>query len=645
MTLVPKSGRAMLRRARELFLERGEIPIAYMVNSLLARSWRRSADAGLTPEGRLPDTGRLEEHQLARATERQHELLTHARPVMEYLYAQTRNSDSMVMLSDDHGIVLQTYGDTDFLQRAERIALAPGYSWSERYRGTNGIGTVLAELTPLSVIGGEHFLERNGFLACSAAPIKGPDGRLLGVLDISGDERRYHPHTFGLVRTAAQMMENRLFEACHSHHLRIRFHPLAEGIGTFDEGVAALSESGTIIGANQVGFSMLKLAAADLGITPLSQVLQIRLEDLLDWNRRRAGEPWLVARNDGSRLFVRLEPARGKPASVAIHLPERRKDALTPLDTGDERLTHAIDKARKLLGKPINLLLQGEAGVGKEYFARAFHAAGPRQGAPFISINCAAVQPNLLEAELFGFAPTLCRDGLAGRMREAHGGTLFIDEIGDLPLPLQARLLGVLLEKQLTPLGGKAEPVDFILICATQRNLKTEIEAGRFNADLYYQINGMTLLLPPLRDRRDFQPLLARLLDELSPGSGIALSPDVATAFSCYSWPGNISQLTNALRVACTMLEAEETRIGWQHLPDDLVEELRWQASPNANPATDATENLRELSQATINRAIALSHGNMTEAARRLGISRNTLYRRLRIIKGDDKGKEEPGSE
>ncbi|MBS1161164.1 MAG: transcriptional activator of acetoin/glycerol metabolism [Proteobacteria bacterium] len=641
MTLIQKSGRAVLRRARELFLERGEVPVAYMVNNLLARSWRRSANAGLTPEGRLPDVGRLEGHQLAQATERQHDLLTHARPVMEYLYSQTRNSESMVILSDDRGIILQTYGDADFLHRAERIALAPGFSWSERYRGTNGIGTVLEESVPLSVIGGEHFLERNGFLSCSAAPVKGPDGRLLGVLDISGDERHYHPHTFSLVRTAAQMMENRLFEASHGHHLRIHFHLLAEGIGTFDEGVAALSEEGTIIGANQAGFSLLRLAPADLGITPLSHVLQVRLEDLLDWCRRRSGEPCLVSRNDGSRLFVRIEAGQGKPTSAPVPPPERRKDALSALDTGDERLATAIDKARKLIGKPINLLLQGEAGVGKEYFARAFHSAGPRRAAPFVSINCAAVQPNLLEAELFGFAPTLCRDGMPGRLREAHGGTLFVDEIGDLPLPLQTRLLGVLLDKQLTPMGGEAEPVDFVLICATHCNLKAEIESSRFSVDLYYQINGITLLLPPLRQRQDFQALLARLLDELAPNRGISLEPAVAMAFASYPWPGNISQLANALRAACTLLDGNETRIGWQHLPDDLVEELRWQPSPAASAAGEATENLRELSQATISRAIALSHGNMTEAARRLGISRNTLYRRLRTIQAGDEAKTE----
>ncbi|MGE5467945.1 MAG: sigma-54-dependent Fis family transcriptional regulator [Ignavibacteria bacterium] len=642
----PKIGRATLRRARELLLERGEIPLSYMVEAALAKSWRRSADAGLAPEGRLPDSGRLEDHQLCQTTERLQEFIAHARPVMEYLHAQTRDSDSMVILADDRGIILQTVGDPDFLTRAERVALVPGVSWDERYRGTNGIGTALADAQPLVVQGGEHFLERNGFLSCAAAPITAPDGRLLGVLDISGDERRYHPHTLGLVRAAAQMLESRLFDACHGHSLRIRFHPLAEGIGTVAEGAAALSEDGWITGATQQGFALLHLAPADLGITPLSRVLQVRLADLIDWSRRRPDEPMLVSRNDGSRLFVRVDPGRAKPAAAApaAARPKPAEDALAALCTGDERIAGAVEKARKLIGKPIALLLQGECGVGKEYFARAFHASGPRRDGPFVALNCAAIQQSLLEAELFGYAGTLCRDEYLGRLREADGGTLLIEEVGDLPLPLQARLLGVMQNKQTMPLGAeKPVAVDAVIVCATRRDLRAEIEAGRFDADLYYRINGITLALPPLRSRKDFTQLLARLLEEQAPGRGLSIEPAVATAFADYVWPGNVSQLVNALKAACALLDEDENRIGWQHLPDDLAEELRWQPPP-APAAGAATENLRELSETTIARAIALSHGNMSEAARRLGISRNTLYRRLRqgSMAPDGGGSENP---
>jgi sigma-54 dependent transcriptional regulator, acetoin dehydrogenase operon transcriptional activator AcoR len=635
-----KPDRAALRRARDLMLERGELPLGYLVSTLLARSWRRSVDAGLAPDGRLADAYRLDDAELTCSRERRHELIAHARPVMEYLHAQTRDSGCMVTLADEKGVLLQALGDPSFLTRAERVALSPGASWHEQHRGTNAIGTALAEARPLVVHGGEHFLERNGFLSCAAAPLVAPDGRLLGVLDISGDERQHHPHTFGLIRAAAQMVENRLFDAYHARNIRIRFHTMAEGIGTFSEGIAALSDDGWLIGANQAGLVFLGLRSGDINATPLARILPLKFEDLLDWNRRRPGEPLLVTLADGERLFMRIElpAASTRPPPT----PERRarpQDALDALDTGDERLASAIDKAHKLIGKPIPLLLHGEPGVGKERFARAVHDSGPRHDGPFIAVHCATLLPGLIEAELFGYAATLCRDGALGYVRSAQGGTLFLDEIELLPPPAQKQLLKVLVEHRINPIGAnESVAVDVVLICATHDNLKNAIEAGRFDADLYYRINGITLQLAPLRDRQDVPALVARLLEELSPGRAVSLEPDVATAFSEYAWPGNLRQLNNALRTAIALLGDTESRIGWAHLADDLAEDLKWRVPPVPTAAAETTENLHDLSQATIERAIALSRGNMSEAARRLGISRNTLYRRLRSTPHSDGG-------
>jgi len=385
---------AALRQARHLLVERDETPSAELVAPIVARSWRRCREAGLIPVGRLPDAPLLDGRAVLRAAERQRELVAHARPVMEYLHAQTRDSGSMVILADDRGMLLQTLGDPDFVDRAERVALMPGASWHERHRGTNAIGTALAEGGPVVVHGAEHYLDRNGFLTCAAATVSAPDGRLLGVLDISGDQRGRHPHTFGLVRAAAQMIENRLFDARHGEVLRLRFHPLAEGIGTVAEGVVALSDDGWIVGANPAGLALLGLAPADLGATPIARVLQLRPADLVDWGRRHGGEPLPTARRDGARLHVRVEPGRTArhiyvPPSHAA--PAAPPDALAALDTGDARLQVAIDKARRVLGKPIALLLQGESGAGKELFAKACHASGPRRAKPFVAVNCATL--------------------------------------------------------------------------------------------------------------------------------------------------------------------------------------------------------------------------------------------------------------
>lgn len=603
-----RSSGGLLRQARHQLLEHGETPPAQWVRTVVSRSWLRCIDSGLSPVGRLAEVPHLSATQLSRALERQREFIAHARPVMEYLHGQSHNTSSMVILADSRGILLQALGDADFVDRAERVALMPGASWHEEHRGTNAIGTALMEAAPVVVHGPEHFLERNAFLTCAAATITAPNGQPLGVLDISGDQRGHHPHTFGLVRTAAQMIENRLFDARHGNSVRLRFHPLAEGIGTIAEGVIALSEDGKLIGANRAGLALLGLGAHHLGATPLSHVLHVRLNDLLTWARQRPGEAMLVEHGRGGRYFVRVEANRcALSVAIAARPPlaapaAADNDALASLDSGDERMAAAIERARKVLGKQIPILLQGEAGAGKEVFARALHASGPHGHGPFVAINCAAIDLN-------SHAPTF----------EAEAGTLFLDDIGDLPPDQQPRLLRLLEERHGT---------DFTLVCTSRRPLRAEVDGGRFNADLYYHINGLVLNLPALRERQDLAALTAGVLEQVVPGRGLTLTPDLAAAFANYTWPGNLRQLANALHLACALAEPGITRIDWHHLADDLAEELRHPVPRSASE--EPAESLRSLSDHAIERAIALAHGNMSEAARRLGISRNTLYRRLR---------------
>jgi transcriptional regulator of acetoin/glycerol metabolism len=463
---------------------------------------------------------------------------------------------------------------------------------------------------------------------------------LLGVLDISGDHRSCHPHTFGLVRAASQMIENRLFLSRHGSDVRLRFHPLAEGIGTLAEGVVAISRDGWVVGANPAGLALLGLSSTDLGRVRIDHLLATRLDTLIDWAGRRADEPLFLPRRAKQGLFVRVEMSRHPvtiPATPTVPAPPvgLHPDALQLLDTGDERMAAAISRARRIMGKAIPLLIHGESGVGKELFSQAVHQSGPRAGGPFVAVNCAALPENLIEAELFGYAGGAYtgarREGATGRIREANGGTLFLDEIGDMPPSLQGRLLRVLQERVVQPLGGgRAVPVDFALICATHCQLKDTVEAGRFRADLYYRINGLTLILPPLRERRDFNRLVASLLDEFEPGRNVVLTPSVAKAFSNHHWPGNLRQLANALRTACAMLAEGESRIDWEHLPDDLVGDFKQRLA--GSTSTAHPESLHSQADQTILRTIDAVQGNIAEASRRLGISRNTLYRRLQRI-------------
>lgn len=673
-----RSSLARLRLARHRFIEGGEVPPGLVTPALL-RSWERSRRAGLTPQGLRQEGPRLAAPELRQALERRADFLAHARPVMEYLHAQVRSSGSLVILADERGLLLHALGETGFLLRAEKVALAPGASWQEAHRGTNAIGTALAEGAAVEVHGPEHFLERNGFLTCCAAPILDPEGKLLGALDISGDQRGRHPHTQGLVGTAAQMIENRLLLSRHRRGLRLHFHPQVEGIGTLVEGVLVVSADGWVIAANRVARTLLALAPGDMGATPLQRIFAVRFELLMDWGRRRGSQPLPVEGPGGIRYYVQVQGegdsliAVGAPtASVEAGVPRvtgSAQDELARLNTGDGRMERAIARVRRILGKPIPLLITGESGVGKELFARAVHGAGPRAQAPWVALNCAALPESLIESELFGYTPGAYtgarRDGNPGRLREAHGGTLFLDEIGDMPLSLQARLLRVLQEREVVPLGGgKAVAVDFALICATHRDLRAEVEAGRFRADLYYRLNGLTVSLPALREREDLLALVYKLLaeqDRAMAGHGewsrIRLTPELERAFVAYGWPGNLRQLSNVLRTAVAFLEPGETWIDRQHLPEDLLDDLApWLAAaeggapplsvvtplgqgmgqgidPGAGSAPQGSlpppQTLHGLSELAVDRAIEAAGGNMSEAARRLGISRNTLYRRL----------------
>nr|WP_315495859.1 sigma-54-dependent Fis family transcriptional regulator [uncultured Rhodoferax sp.] len=630
-----------LRQARQQLLETGQCPVG-VLDERLVRSWHRSLAAGLAPAGRAA-TDHTGSGNLRQALANSHALLAHSRPVMEYVFEQVRHSQSVVVLADQHGMLMHTLGDVSFVGKAERVALTSGASWHEAHRGTNAIGTALAERSAVEIHGGEHFLERNGFLTCAASPILSATGELMGVLDISGDHRHGHGHTLGLASTAARMIENRLMLATCKRNIRLHLHAQPEGIGSVAEGIVALSDDGWVVGANRVGLALLRLNTGDIGATLLERVLDVRLDDLLSRHKRRPQQVQQLRLHNGAVLFAQLQVDASALPATSLSLPMANisvNDALAALDTGDARWRSAADKARRVVAKPIPVLIQGESGVGKELFARALHASGPRRAAPFVAINCGAIPESLIESELFGYVAGAFtgarKEGSLGRLREAEGGTLFLDEIGDMPLPMQTRLLRVLQERTVTPVGaGKAVSVDFALVCATHSKLAEAAERGTFRQDLYYRINGLTVQLPALRERSDFGALSERLLADLSPEREVQLAPELLARLSAFAWPGNLRQYASVLRTACAMLLDGEDTLDWAHMPDDLVEALQVGALAKApasveSAATQAPQSLQALGHAAIQQALEAARGNVSLAARQLGISRQTLYRKLR---------------
>ncbi len=619
---------------------------------MVEKSHQRSAAYGLGAADN-PDFAPLAKSDLSLVIEQNLALHKYALPVMETLYEQIVNTHNMVILTDAQGVIMHTLGDDDFLEKANRVALTPGVAWSEQRRGTNAIGTAIAEGTPTLVHADEHYLRANHILTCSAAPIFDPRGAVIGVLDVTGDCNSFHRHTMALVRMSAQMIENQLFAAAYQDGITLHFHSRPEFIGTLMEGIVSFTPGGRFIAANRSAMFQLGLTPQALSVHTLNSLFGLGVSALLDHYRTAAPELLHMCLPSGVRVYARasvrlsnsmicgadLAPSVRQGTSVAQDSDaSHRLSSLRYLNTGDPQVAAIITKLNKVNGRDIPILITGETGTGKELLAQAIHNDSPRAGSPFVAVNCASIPETLIESELFGYedgAFTGARKkGSTGRILQANGGTLFLDEIGDMPLNLQARLLRVLQERMVTPLGSaKSIPVNVNVICATHRNLRDMIAKGEFREDLYYRLNGLVVKLPPLRERTDFEVVVNKLLSCESKDTRYTVAADVMQLFKQHNWPGNFRQLTNLLRTAMVMT-GEDGEIRMEHLPDDFLDDVKNMGSqdgtaPLAIVATPAGTKLEDIELLSIQKALQAHGGNVSAAARALGISRNTIYRKL----------------
>lgn len=652
--------------------QQGRTPVALHSavehEEVIGESHRRSQKFGIEA-GDTPDFSSPGRTVLSAAIEENRFLFQHAAPVMETLYDQIINTQSMVLLTSARGLVLHSLGDSDFLEKASRVALTPGMDWSERGKGTNAIGTALTEEEALTVHGNQHYLDANKFLTCSCAPIFDPYGQVIGALDVTGDHRTYHQHTLALVRMSAQMIENHMFADIFPKAIRLHFHTRSEFLGTLVEGIAVFSPEGRFLSANRSAQFQFGLSFAALKAHTFSSLFGMPIGALVDLFGGSMPAPKQLVMHNGVSVWCRVKiknasswapPVVSAPAPMPIPAPRKPQfSTLQYLNTGDPQIAAVIHKLGMVAGKDIPVMILGETGTGKDLLAQAIHGDSPRANAPFVSVNCASIPETLIESELFGYeegAFTGARKkGAIGKIAQAHGGTLFLDEIGDMPKHLQARLLRVLQERKVSPLGaGKEVDVDLAVVCATHKNLKEMIARGEFREDLYYRLNGLVVRLPALRERSDFETVVHKILQTLcTNGERIAIAPEVMALFKSYTWPGNFRQLYNLLRTAVVMVGCNGC-IAVEHLPDDFVDELKLdrgvaptEAVP-ADAATEAATEAREIAQvrgeafrlqdvalAAMADALRQHKGNVSAAAKTLGVSRNTIYRKKDLLPPD----------
>jgi sigma-54 dependent transcriptional regulator, acetoin dehydrogenase operon transcriptional activator AcoR len=626
---------ALLRRE---FLSKGYVQEGEVAEAI-ERSWRRCLVHGVDADAPR-DIEVLSAQDLSRRQEQNQLLLSQAEPEMMTLSEQISHTNSLVILTDAEGVILRRMGEHYTSNEVQRLSLLPGASWSEAHRGTNAIGTALVEQSAVSVQGHEHFMAYHHALSCAAVPIFGAKNQLLATLDVSNDLRTPQQHTLALVKMSAQMIENRLFKAESQADIAIHFHARPEFIGTLWEGIAMFSDNGKLQAINRSGQFQFNLNLNERNLLShdvyFDQLFDMRMPELLKRISTQDRLIFPISLHNGAKFFARVEAAPSQASYIGSAKTQSRAKAagLDMLDSGDAQIAMAIKQVKQVLNRDIPILIQGETGVGKELFARAIHDAGARQNKAWVAVNCAALPEGLIEAELFGYEEGAFtgakRKGNIGRIEQADGGTLFLDEIGDMPLSLQARLLRVLQERTVTPLGSvKSKPVNFSLISATNQKLKEKVATGEFRSDLYYRINGLSVSLPALRERTDIDKLIQLIL-QIEQVAHVDITPQAKQVLENHPWPGNIRQLHNVLRTALALADGEA--IAMTHFTKDFMDELL-EALPAADVIQENTSPaLKDMTDDMVQRAMQQHEGNVSAVARQLGISRNTLYRKLKAL-------------
>ncbi len=593
--------------------QRGGSPAGYMPVDIYD-SWMRCIALGL--DMRRPPPPEFVSPAVLRQEQQRCSLVRGlALAEMHTLHQQISGSNFMVAFASAEGLLLDIIGDHSFRDASDAAGIRPGALWTERHCGTNGLGTAAHLKRPVAVHGDQHFFPRYNNLTCVAAPIFAPDGELTGILDASSDCLSRQTHTQALVGMAATQIENGLFREYHRGDILIAFHNRGEYLHTLSAGLLAVDEDGRILSANRAARVLLHGLPAAAG-RHFADVFRTDFNRFVDEGRR--SERQSLEDDVGSQFVATIENTRQFPmlSQPRVTAPAPPTPTTTEFVSADPAIAAIVRQVETAAARKMPILVRGETGTGKEQLARHAHAASRRSGA-FVPVNCAALPDSLIEAELFGYAEgsfTGARKGGAtGLFKEADGGTLFLDEIGDMPVALQAVLLRLIDDWTVRPVGGARSRVDIFLVSATNAGLEDAVAQGRFRSDLLYRLNTLEVTLPRLRDRTDFESIVRRLIDDIDPGCEIA-APTMA-ALAARAWPGNIRELRNILaRLALAGGDGPEASV---------IADLIGQAPPAKSGS------LQDMQLASILAVHAETAGNVSETARRLGVSRNTVYRAL----------------
>lgn len=608
------------------FIEKGVL-IESGVRPVIARSWQRSTRIDPFRNQRIV----LPKQQLDLRRRQNQELISIARPVMEELFSL--DEKCYVLLSDGEGYIIERMGNVD-------CPIPLGAKCREEDIGTNAIGTALIERGPVEIKGYEHYVPRLHSYHCAAVPVHDAKGNIIGVIDVSRSQGDLPAGILQLLKFAGKLIEYQLSSGhkCCSAGLP---KCLETSIDLLDKCAIIVDSDDRVAYANKMLRDILKVENQKIIGLPCSDFLKLndgaerqtvfKLPNLLP--RKKGG---LGKEVEGKILDKKELGSCGWTGSLL--LLEFKDNASLPSATKSVYSFHEIIgqakswseiiwRAKKAAQVTSNVLIEGESGTGKELIARAIHYESGRKG-PFVPVNCGAIPKELIESELFGYEEGAFtgakRGGKTGKFEAADGGTIFLDEIGEMPPEMQVHLLRVLQEKKVIRLGGsKARSVDVRIIAATNRDLRKEVEGGRFREDLYFRLNVINIKLPPLRERKEDIPILiehfVRKFCWQFNKKIVSVDREVAEILCNYDWPGNVRELCNVIENAVVFTDGDVI------LPDVIPSYIR-----EDKPLREIRGgSLKELEEKVILETLKACDGNISKAARALGVTRNTIYRKI----------------
>ena len=621
-----------VRRARRAFFDEGVVPDG-MVDAAIWRSWRRCQSQG------RQDTEAVVFEPVARTALMEilgtHErLLQAACPEIDALAGAVADARCAVLLTDERGRALAVAGQLDRFGKPFRAAFRAGVDLSEETIGTNAMATAMTEQQACRILGPEHYFAATQMFHCYAAPVFDPRGAVVGAVDISREDPGHVPGALELARRCARRIEQAMWA---QWPVPVRVCLRAPSVDDAAPGPSrrddvawlAFGVDGSLLAADRHAQCLLELSVRELA-RPLhfGDVFEDEFTPLLG-RARRGGGPLALRLHGGVRLLAELGgTAASRPVAMArgAAAAPRLQCDVTAIGA-DQAYRQRFERTLRAFDAGLPLLVQGETGSGKEVAARALHAASRRRQGSFVALNCAALSPQLMAAELFGHVDGAFtgarRGGQVGHIEAAHGGTLLLDEIGDMPLELQVGLLRVLDRREVVALGDtRARQVDVQFVCATHRDLDGLVRAGRFREDLLHRLRGCVLHVPALRERADIGQLLDRLLSDAG-ASPDRLPTAVRNRLLAYAWPGNVRELRHAVRLAVAV-SGDGDALAWE----DFSLGTDAPSQPSAEPSTAGSPATWQQSKSEAAAdALRRTGGNMTAAAKLLGIGRATMYR------------------